>query len=165
MRLSTIELFHDQLKFSAGHFVILASNKRERLHGHNFAVYAAITSVVSDNGMTFDYRLYKQKLLTLCRSLNEYFLLPSQSPHLQIEQHAEHTYALFNGERIPFLNQDLKILPIRNITVEELSNWFIEQLLQDTETITHYAVRAITIKISTSPGRYGSTTWEQTDNV
>ena len=30
-------------------------------------------------------------------------------------------YILFASERIPFLERDLKLLPIRNITVEELA--------------------------------------------
>ena len=43
---TTLELCQEEMKFSAGHFTILSATERERLHGHNFTVYVAITGVV-----------------------------------------------------------------------------------------------------------------------
>ena len=57
--------------------------------------------------------------------------MPTKSPYLSIETDNEFTYVLFNGERIPFLDRDLTLLPIRNVTVEELAHHLLERLTQD----------------------------------
>lgn len=161
--LSTIELYKENMKFSAGHFTIFSENKREKMHGHNYTVYAAITTLVTKNGLSFDYRFYKDKLLTLCRQLNESFLLPNQSPFLTIEEKGDYYYARFHREKIPFLKSDVTLLPVTNVTVEELSKWFISQLITDKNELSKNAIRAITIKVSSSPGQSGSAQWNIQD--
>ena len=159
-KLTTITLHKEDMKFSAGHFTILSATTRERLHGHNYQVRAEITSIVNENGLTFDYRFYKDKLRALCRQLNEYFLLPTKSPYLTIEEKAGHCTCMFNQEAIPFLSQDVKLLPIANITVEALSQWFIDALLVDKQTLINHCIQKVVIHIASGPGQSGSSTWE-----
>ena len=64
-QVSTIELFKEAMKFSAGHFTIFSETERERLHGHNFTVYVALTGEVNDKGMIADYRDFNDALLAL----------------------------------------------------------------------------------------------------
>ena len=40
-RTTTLELYKEEMKFSAGHFTIFSATERENLHGHNFSVYVA----------------------------------------------------------------------------------------------------------------------------
>lgn len=115
---TTIELAKEAMKFSAGHFTIFSASERERLHGHNFTVYAAITGPVDDNGMLTDYVPVKRALFELCAEYNEYFLLPGESPHLRLREEGVMVIAEFNGEDIPFRRGDVRVLPIRNVTVE-----------------------------------------------
>ena len=84
--LTTIELSKEYLKFSAAHFTIFSATERERLHGHNFKVAAKLTAPVGDNGMCFSYRIFKDKLESLCLELDEYMLLSANSPHLRISE-------------------------------------------------------------------------------
>ena len=86
-RTTTIELFKEEMKFSAGHFTIFSASERENLHGHNFTVSVAIEGVVNDNGMLADYGVYKRWVIDRCRAWNETFMLPGESPHLRMERH------------------------------------------------------------------------------
>ena len=97
----TIRLVKQAMKFSAAHFTIFSASERERLHGHNFRVEVDIEAHMLGNGMCFDYGIYKDTVIALCRELNEWMILPTRSPYLQIEEQGEHVIAVFNGQRIP----------------------------------------------------------------
>ncbi|MCA9690509.1 MAG: 6-carboxytetrahydropterin synthase [Nannocystaceae bacterium] len=155
---TTIELAKEAMKFSAGHFTIFSASERERLHGHNFTVYAAITGPVDDNGMLTDYVPVKRALFELCAEYNEYFLLPGESPHLRLREEGVMVIAEFNGEDIPFRRGDVRVLPIRNVTVEELARLFTARLVD--EGRLGEQVTSLTVKVSSGPGQWGSHRWE-----
>lgn len=159
-RKTTIELCNPAMEFSAGHFTIFSATNREPLHGHNFTVAAEIEADVDDNGMTFDYKLYKDKIIALCDSLNNYFLIAEYNPHTRIEKNEKYTVVHFHEDAIPFLEKDIIILPLANISIEELSRWFAEQLLEDTGSLKKYGVSRMTIKVFTKPGQCACFTWK-----
>lgn len=159
-RITTIELSKEYLKFSAAHFTIFSATERERLHGHNFAVRAKITAPVGDNGMTFSYKLFKQKLESLCAELDEYLILPTQSPYLKVSEQGAKVQADFNDETMEFLASDVLLLPIRNATVEEYSHYLLDKLLEDQALLGEYGVQGLEIGVSSGPGQWGSSCWE-----
>lgn len=156
---TVIELNKEYMGFDAAHFTIYSATHRERLHGHNFSVYASLTAQVDENGMTFDYALYKQKIRALCDELSQYTLIPDHSPHLRLEEEGDYLYVYFDREKIPFLKKDVKHLPLRNITVEELSRWFVEKLSQEKQELTRYGIQRIVVKVCSAPGQCGSCEW------
>lgn len=158
-RLCVIELAKEDTKFSAGHFTIFSATERERLHGHNFSVSLSLQAEVGENGMCFDYGLYKKQLRFLCDQWDEYFILPTQSPHLQIEESAEHVHALFNNERIPFLRSDVLLLPIVNATLEELSRLMLSYLTQDAPLLERQGVWGMSVSVSSGPGQSARSEW------
>ena len=160
-RLTTIELAKEYLKFSAAHFTIFSATERERLHGHNFRVAAELTAPVGENGMCFSYKVFKRKLQDLCDSLDEYLLLPANSPYLEISEEGNSYIIYYGGERMSFLKSDTRLLPMRNATVEEYAQYLLEQLLADVEAMQTYAIRQILIKVSSGPGQWGSSTWKR----
>ncbi len=160
-RLSTIELSKENMKFSAGHFAIFSSEIRENLHGHNYNVCAAFTTVIEDEGLTFDYRFYKHKMRKICDSLNEITLIPGQCKHLKIEADQDYTNIYFNKEKLIFMNRDIRILPVFNITVEELSNWILNQILLDSDELETNKIQKIKIKVYSGPGQSGSASWRR----
>jgi 6-pyruvoyltetrahydropterin/6-carboxytetrahydropterin synthase len=160
-RLTTVELYKENMKFSVAHFTIFSATERERLHGHNYTVYVALDTIVEDNGLTFDYRYYKEKARQLCRQLNQYVLIPAQSPYLTLDEDQNYLYAVFNDERIPFLPRDVKVLNVANITVEDLSLWFIEQLVADQAELDKNRIQKILVKVASGPGQTGSACWER----
>src|SRR3990167_5124353 len=107
---TTVELQKESMKFSAGHTTIFSKTEREPLHGHMYGVYLALSTTIAENGMTFDYRYYKEKIHVLCRHLNQTFLMPKNSPFLELTEDEEYYYFRFNHKQIPFLKEDVTIL-------------------------------------------------------
>lgn len=149
------------MKFSAGHFAIFSNEIRENLHGHNYNVCASFTTIIEDEGLSFDYRFYKHKVRSICDSLNEITLIPGKSKYLRIEAAGDYTNIYFHHEKMIFLNRDIKILPVFNITVEELSNWILNQLLQDPDELETNKIQEIKIKVFSGPGQSGSASWSR----
>ncbi len=149
----TIRLAKQNMKFSAGHFTIFSATERERLHGHNFTVEVDIEARMLGNGMCFDYGLYKDRVVALCRELNEWVILPTRSPHLRIEEDGGHVYAHFDGQRIPFLRGDVLLLPIENATLEEFAWWFLQRLAEDRDALRAHAIDAIEVRVLSGPGQ------------
>jgi 6-pyruvoyltetrahydropterin/6-carboxytetrahydropterin synthase len=151
------------MKFSAGHFTIFSQDKRENLHGHNYFTHVILEAEVPDNGISFDYGIYKKVISKICKSLDEIVLLPTQSPYLNIEQDNECVYAYFNSgkEKIPFLKRDVKLLPLRNITVEELSYWFLQELLIYVQANQRDKIESVEVKILSGPGQSGASFWKR----
>ncbi|MEM1243551.1 MAG: 6-carboxytetrahydropterin synthase [Pseudomonadota bacterium] len=163
MRPATIEIFTEDLCFSAGHFTIFSASERENFHGHDYHIHAILTTLIDATGIRFDYRHYHKKLLALCHELDGYFLLPANSPHLDVQERQNYIDMRFNGEQCSLLKKDCIILAISNTTVEELSNWILDKLLEDKADIEKNLIQSIEIKISASPGKSASTKWQLTN--
>jgi 6-pyruvoyltetrahydropterin/6-carboxytetrahydropterin synthase len=163
-KLSTIEISENKLWFAAGHFAIFSATERERLHGHNYFVNVALTMMVGEKGLNFDWRDYEKKLENLCSQLHLSFLLPGTSPFLRIEEQGEYCYAHFGAEKIPFLKKDITVMPLHNITLEELSHWFLAQLTSDAEELRKNALQKVVVKISSTPGTWASASWAEIEN-
>ncbi len=157
--LTTIELQKESMKFSAGHTTIFSATDREPLHGHRFGVYLALSTWIEDNGMRFDYRYYIERIQRLCEHLNQTFLMPQFSPFLEYAEDNEYYYFTFNHKKIPFLKEDVTLLPLTNITVEELSRWFVNELIKDSEELARHRIETIVVKVSSAPGQSGSHSW------
>ena len=158
-RLTTITLAKEYQKFSAAHFTIFSATERERLHGHNFRVEAAITVPVGEDGLCFSYRLYKDILKQVCEELDEYVLLPADSPHLKISENDDFYIASFNGESMPFLKSDTRVLPIRNSTVEEFAHYILQKLLANNNQGERIDIQALEVRVYSGPGQSGSSCW------
>lgn len=155
-----IRLDKENMKFSAGHFTIFGPGERERLHGHNFKVSVALHSCVGDNGLCFDYGIYKRKVVALCRELHEYFLLPGRSPLLAIEEDGDAVVAVFGDERIPFLRRDVLVLPITNVTLEELAGYLLGRLRDDGQGVAGHGIDAIELSVASGPGQAATRRWQ-----
>jgi 6-pyruvoyltetrahydropterin/6-carboxytetrahydropterin synthase len=157
---TTIEITKDYLHFSAAHFTIFSATQRENLHGHNFDVSCSLDTVVGPNGLAFDYNVVKDRLMALCDELDERVLLPAQSPHLTFEKDAGYLVACFADERIPFLERDALLLPIRNATVEEFARWFAIRLGADAE-LRKQPIESLNVRVSSGPGQWASSRWSR----
>lgn len=159
--LTTVELQKESMKFSAGHTTIFSATEREPLHGHMYGVYLALDTWVEENGMTFDYRYYKEKIHKLCRFLNQTFLMPQYSPFLDYAQDDDYYYFTFNHKKIPFLKEDVTLLPVTNITVEELSRWFVTELIKEKMELDRHRIDKVVVKVFSAPGQSASHQWQR----
>lgn len=158
-KVSRIEIAKEYLNFSAAHFTIFSATERERLHGHNFAVGLVMYAGVGDEGLSLDYNIVKRQLKALCLELDEYLLLPVESPFLQIDQQGENFRVAYNDETMTFLCSDTRLLPVANITIESLSAYLLDRLLQESRYFEDHDIRELELKVSSGPGQWGSTHW------
>lgn len=160
-RRTTIELFKEEMKFSAGHFTIFSATERENLHGHNFTIYVALSGVVNDNGLLGDYGIFKRQVRDMCATWNETFMLPLESPYLKIVQDdPAEVQALYADEVLRFLPRDVTLLPVKNVTVEELSRLFGEMLVSDREQLNQQGVDEVMVKCASGPGQWACWSWK-----
>ncbi len=160
-RIATIQIAKEYLKFSAAHFTVFSATERERLHGHNFTVSAEITAWVDDNGMTSNYRHYKEALKRCCQALDEYVLLPGESPYLVIDEQDSAYRVCFHTDTMTFLKTDTIVLPIRNTTVEEFSHYLLHQLLADEQLSQGSQLTELVVTVASGPGQTGSSHWQK----
>jgi 6-pyruvoyltetrahydropterin/6-carboxytetrahydropterin synthase len=161
LRYGRIEISKQALNFSIAHFTIFSATDRENLHGHNFQLVCEVTAPISDNGLLFDYGILKKLLRSLCEEIDEQMILPADSPHLNISEKGNYIIATFNGEELPFLKRDVTLLPLRNTSVEELSWFFLNKIRQHAQ-LNDKGIVELTVKVSSSPGQFGSAHWRQT---
>eukprot|EP00297_Palpitomonas_bilix_P018785 CAMPEP_0113889162 /NCGR_PEP_ID=MMETSP0780_2-20120614/13319_1 /TAXON_ID=652834 /ORGANISM="Palpitomonas bilix" /LENGTH=151 /DNA_ID=CAMNT_0000878181 /DNA_START=266 /DNA_END=721 /DNA_ORIENTATION=+ /assembly_acc=CAM_ASM_000599 len=151
------------MKFSAAHFTIFSSTSRERLHGHNHSVYIAVTAEVGENGMMQDYAVFKTAVRRICDEWDERMLVPTLSPFLTVESDDRQvTITYTDGDTFSFPRKDCVLMPVRNTTLEEMSNLVIAKL-DEKGSLRH--VEEVTVKVSSGPGQYGSTTWKKASNA
>ena len=162
-RFANLTIHKEELCFSAGHFTVFSATEREQLHGHNYMVSVTFNIAIEHNGLSFDYRLYKQKLKKLCNDLDRHFLLPTQSPYLQIEQDDDHIFAHHHQKKIPFLKEDVILLPLTNITIEELAYWFLQQLHHQAHDFAQHAISGMVVEVYNGPGQSARAQWTAQD--
>ena len=155
-QLTTLYIDKERHKFSAAHFTIFSATERERLHGHNYSVSARILAPMGDNGFAADYKVYKNRLGTLCETLDEYMLLAGDSPYQQIEDDGANYRVIFAGESMQFLKSDTLVLPIRNATVEEFSRYLLAGLVT---LSANEDIREIELCVASGPGQKGCASW------
>ncbi len=158
---SSIEIAKSYLHFSAAHFTIFSATERERLHGHNWRVAAEITGEMGDDGLCFDYAIYKKILKDLCAQYDEYTLIAETSPHLDITEDADFYFIKHNGRTQPLLKTDTILLPVSNITIESLSSYFLELLVSDQKTLDECCIHAFEVRVSSGPNQWGISRWRR----
>lgn len=154
-----IDLFKEEMKFSAAHFTIFSAGVRENIHGHNFTVRVEIDAAIGAEGLAFDYRGVKRRLTELCRGLNEILLLPTRNPHLVVQDRGEEIVARFGEERLVFLKRDVRLLPLRNISLEELSLYLLDAIVPELTADPVLGVRCVVTRVFSGPGQSASSQW------
>tara|TARA_R110000850_G_scaffold96749_1_gene202088 strand:- start:459 stop:944 length:486 start_codon:yes stop_codon:yes gene_type:complete len=147
-----IDIENQCLHFSAAHFTIFSSTERERLHGHNYKVQAKVESEIRSKGMAFDYNTLKHALHGVCKTLDEYTLLPARSEFLKVEEEEEHYVVCFNGHKMILLKTDTILLPMENISVEGLGHYIIDQLRSE-GLMDVLDIKRMELSVASGPGQ------------
>ncbi|MBT8115975.1 MAG: 6-carboxytetrahydropterin synthase [Arenicella sp.] len=163
-RLTTIEIHKQYLHFSVAHFTIFSETSRERLHGHNFRIAASIPGEVNDNGLCFDYAIYKKILQQVCTRFDEYTLIAENSPHLTIEEEGDYYRITHNKIPMMLLKSDTILLPIRNVTIEELSHYLLAEVIGDKALLDELRIHQFEMRVSSGPDQWGSAKWVRSDD-
>ena len=156
--IARIDIHKESLHFSCAHFTIFSQDHRENLHGHNYVVSATVTGPIDQNGLCFDYNELKNVLQEICDELDETTLLAQDSPYLKFEEQNPYVTVVFGSERMPFLKRDIMLLPVRNITVEELARWILCGI-RKRGVLRRLPIDELELSISSGPGQVASVKW------
>lgn len=148
----TINIAKESHKFSCTHFTIFSATKAERMHGHNYRVSVQIEleNVISELGMAFDFNEVKPQIKSLCEELDEYILLPENSPYLSLDRNNQQIQIRFDQKSYSLPIEDVKLLPLVNITTEELSRYFCMKL---SESFAQLPLTSVSVTIQETQGQ------------
>lgn len=155
-QLTTLYIDKESHKFSVAHYTIFSATERERLHGHNYSVSAKIVAPMGNNGFAADYNVYKERIRHLCDELDEYLILPDQSPYQTLEDAGDCYRVAFANDTMQFLKSDTRVLPIVNATVEEFSRYLLDRVI---DASRGEDLREVQICVASGPGQKGCSTW------
>jgi 6-pyruvoyltetrahydropterin/6-carboxytetrahydropterin synthase len=121
----------------------------------------ALSGTVNHNGLLGDYGIFKRQVKDMCVAWNETFMLPLESPYLRVVQDdPAEIQALYADEVLRFLPRDVTLLPVKNVTVEELSRLFGEMLVSNTEQLSEQGVDEVIVKCASGPGQWACWSWK-----
>ncbi len=124
-----IKIEKDRIKFSSAHFTIFGPTQAERLHGHNYYVTIEIqTHKVDALGFATDMKPLKDIAFELSQFLDEYILVPEANPYLKITKTNHQVECQWHNKTYSFPIDDVRILPLTNITCENLAFWFWQKM-------------------------------------
>jgi len=168
---STLELGKEDMKFSAAHYTVFSATERERLHGHTHVVRVQLTGPVAADGMIANYALFKSRVRELCKKYDETYLVPANSPHIKVEfvegaSDAGKVRITHNGLSQELPADDVRVLPVANVTLEELSMLLLHEVVGEAPAgegswADSHQIIAVTVKVSSDGGRgqWASTSW------
>jgi 6-pyruvoyltetrahydropterin/6-carboxytetrahydropterin synthase len=126
----SVRLEKQQLTFSAAHFITVAGDVCERLHGHNYGVIAEVTGPLDDNQYVIDFIALRDTLQSIVSELDHRMLLPIGHPLISVLLVNDEMHVDFRGQkRWIFPAEDCIQLPIANTTAELLARYVGQKLL------------------------------------
>ena len=120
--------------FSAGHFITLADDCCEPVHGHNWTVGVDVEGEPGPHGMVVDFIRLRDALTAILARLDHTMLLPTRSPLLEVTTAAgplggDEVTVRFGLRRWIFPAAECVLLPVDNTTAERIAGWLGGQLL------------------------------------
>lgn len=121
--------------FCAGHFITLADDLCEPVHGHNWTVGIDVEGPPGPHGMVVDFIALRDAATALIGRLDHRMLLPTKSEFLDVSTatgplgNTEVTVR-FTDRRWVFPAAECVLLPVANTTAEWIAGWIGERLLE-----------------------------------
>jgi 6-pyruvoyltetrahydropterin/6-carboxytetrahydropterin synthase len=127
-----VRLEKERLVFSAAHFITYAGDICERLHGHNYRVYAEIHGQLDENHYVIDFIALRDAMQSIVDALDHRVLLPTGHPTIRVSEQpggeGGEVVATHGQRRWVFPRQDCVLLPVANTTAELLARYIAVQL-------------------------------------
>jgi 6-pyruvoyltetrahydropterin/6-carboxytetrahydropterin synthase len=125
---------------------------------------------VSSEGMLADYALFKNLVRRLCDDWDEMYLIPARSPHVKVREDGKHVHITHADTTQTLPSGDCLILPVSNVTLEELSRLMLENIVNDEVNggvVARCGLVEVMVKISSDGGRgqWASSTWRIGEGV
>jgi 6-pyruvoyltetrahydropterin/6-carboxytetrahydropterin synthase len=154
----SIRLQKAQHKFSAAHFLIFPDGSAERLHGHNYRVFVEVEADLSRHGLVMDFKMVKPLVRELCDELDEHWLIPGEHESLRATASADGRgiEVRFDDRYYTAPNADVIVMPLNNISAENLATWMGRELRQRLSArFPDVTVRELRCFVEETPGQQG----------
>jgi 6-pyruvoyltetrahydropterin/6-carboxytetrahydropterin synthase len=130
---------------------LIAGHERcECLHGHNWRVSVSLEGEVDERGMVMDFLELKRMVEEECSRLDHRLLLPQRSEHMRISRQGERVEVEAAGKRYSFPAQDVLLLPLKEITAEEVAALIAERLRR---RLPAGRLRRLEVRAEEAPGQ------------
>ena len=150
-----VRLDKERFVFSAAHFITFDGNVCERLHGHNYRVFAEFFGELDENQYVVDFIALRDELIEIIDSLDHRMLLPDSHPTIRVAQKENEFEVTFEDRRWVFPVGDCVVLPVENTTAEKLARYIGMQLLTRLETRLGHRPTQIKIGVDENHGQWG----------
>jgi 6-pyruvoyltetrahydropterin/6-carboxytetrahydropterin synthase len=147
-----VRISKEDLVFSAGHFLTLADNQCEPLHGHNYRVAAEVHGPLDENDYVVDFLALRDTLHEIVAELDHRVLLPAEHPSIRVVAGRQEVEVTYGPRRWTFPRSDCLLLPIANTTTELLARYLGQRLLEELATRTGKRPGTVQIEVEESPG-------------
>lgn len=151
----SIEVDKEAFTFSAAHFLIFPDGSAERLHGHNYRVYAQVHGPLSRHGLVLDFKRIKPLVKEIVDRLDEHLLVPGRHEELRVEPRAGGlTEVLYRDRRYVVPSADVVVLPVTNTSAENLAGWIGGELAARLRgCFPAVAIERLEVAVEEAPGQ------------
>ena len=150
-----VRLTKEHLIFSAAHFITFNGNICERLHGHNYRVFAEVYGPLDENQYVIDFIALRDTLKEITTELDHHMLLPTDHPEIQVAAQEDEVEVTFEDRRWVFPRGDCILLPVANTTAELLARYLGKELLDRLEKRTGARPQRLVIGVDENEGQWG----------
>ena len=153
-----VKLEKESLIFSAAHFITFAGNICERLHGHNYRVFAEVYGPLDENEYVIDFIALRDALQAITQELDHRMLLPESHPTIKVQADAKEVLVTFEDRRWIFPLDDCAILPMNNTTAERLAEYISERLLSALKVQGITNIQKLVLGVDANEGQWAIAT-------
>lgn len=150
-----VRLTKEHLIFSAAHFITFNGNICERLHGHNYRVFAEVYGPLDENQYVIDFIALRDTLKEITTELDHHMLLPTEHPQIQVAAGEDEVEVTFQDRRWVFPEGDCILLPVANTTAELLARYLGNELLDRLEKRTGVRPQRLVLGVDENEGQWG----------
>jgi 6-pyruvoyltetrahydropterin/6-carboxytetrahydropterin synthase len=146
--------------FAAAHFITLAGNVCERLHGHNYRVAAEVAGPLDENHYVVDFLALRSILREIAGQLDHRVLLPTDHATIRVTADETSVEARFEDRRWVFPRGDCVLLPVANTTAELLARHIGLRLGDELAARLGFRPARLRVEVDECLGQLG--VWERT---
>ncbi|MFP6576994.1 MAG: 6-pyruvoyl tetrahydropterin synthase family protein [Pirellulaceae bacterium] len=150
-----VRLTKEHLIFSAAHFITFNGDICERLHGHNYRVFAEVHGPLDENQYVIDFIALRDTLKEITTELDHHMLLPTEHPQIQVAAGEDEVEVTFQDRRWVFPEGDCILLPVANTTAELLARYLGNELLDRLEKRTGVRPQRLVLGVDENEGQWG----------
>jgi 6-pyruvoyltetrahydropterin/6-carboxytetrahydropterin synthase len=150
-----VRLTKEHLIFSAAHFITFNGDICERLHGHNYRVFAEVYGPLDENQYVIDFIALRDTLKEITTELDHHMLLPTEHPQIQVVAGEDEVEVTFQDRRWVFPEGDCILLPVANTTAELLARYLGNELLDRLEIRTGVRPQRLVLGVDENEGQWG----------